>query len=287
MCLRPLTVKNPKKARLSSDFSSVKVPCGKCYECRKKRIDDWCFRLRAEEFSSPTAHFVTLTYNPEHVPISPNGFMTLSKSDVQNFHKRLRKLSSFKYFTAGEYGGRTTRPHYHGIYFGVLDSSYFGNAWSLGGEPLGNVHIGTVTSRSIGYCLKYIHKRQFRKMFARDDRQFEFSLKSNGLGLSFMTPAMKRYLVDNLDNFSTSKDGFKIGVPRYFKEKFFTSAQSKMITYHQVKRYMLKSDEYARWFYMKYGNNTPLSLSYDDYVIYMSWLLSQDDGSVSMIEDRL
>ena len=48
----------------------VPVPCGRCPECLKRRASMWSFRLRKEEERSANALFITLTYAPEHVPLS-------------------------------------------------------------------------------------------------------------------------------------------------------------------------------------------------------------------------
>lgn len=64
----------------------------------------------------PTNCFITLTYDEEHLSEGH----TLVKSDLQNFYKRLRKKGfKFRYFSAGEYGETTNRPHYHAVLFGI------------------------------------------------------------------------------------------------------------------------------------------------------------------------
>ena len=52
---------------------------------------------------SNSALFITLTYDTQFVPITENGYMTLKKSDLQKFFKRLRKLSNerLKYNSIG------------------------------------------------------------------------------------------------------------------------------------------------------------------------------------------
>jgi len=71
-------------------------PCGKCPACVRRRVSGWAFRLNKQSEQSNSAHFVTLTYNDEHIKKTKNGFETLVKKDVQDFFKRLRKLTKQK-----------------------------------------------------------------------------------------------------------------------------------------------------------------------------------------------
>lgn len=87
----------------------VPVPCGRCPPCKQRRVNEWVFRLMQEDKNSVSAHFVTLTYDTRFVPISENGFMTLKKSDFQDFMKRLRfntGIQGIKYYAVGEYGSK-------------------------------------------------------------------------------------------------------------------------------------------------------------------------------------
>lgn len=70
------------------------------------------------------ASFVTLTYDPEHLPTNDGIWPSLQPYDVALFLKRLRKnlgpnWGPIKVIYTGEYGERRARPHYHLIIFGV------------------------------------------------------------------------------------------------------------------------------------------------------------------------
>ena len=93
---------------LKQTNTGVTVPCGKCPNCRSNRASAWSFRLIQEDKRSLSSNFVTLTYATEHVPILKSGYMSLNKSDLQKFFKRLRKLSiqRLRYYAVGEYGGK-------------------------------------------------------------------------------------------------------------------------------------------------------------------------------------
>lgn len=191
MCMTPILLKKDERY----------VPCGKCPECKARRISAWSFRLMEEEKKSLSAHFITLTYANEKVPITQSGFMSLRKRDVQLFIKRLRKAhvgryagKRIKYYLAGEYGSRTYRPHYHIILFNA-EGSLVEKNWGLG-----TVQIGTVTGASVGYTLKYICKEKKIPIHKNDDRQPEFSLMSKGLGISYLTADMAEWHLADLEN---------------------------------------------------------------------------------------
>lgn len=166
------------KSKLNPN-ETIPVPCGKCPVCLKRRASGWSFRLMQQDKESETSHFITLTYDTQHVPITHNGFMDLSKRHMQLFIKRLRKaqwatgnVASIKYYAVGEYGTQSMRPHYHIIMFNAV-IELIQPAWDLG-----QVHYGNVTGASVGYCLKYMSKPKRIPMHRNDDRQKEFALMS-------------------------------------------------------------------------------------------------------------
>ncbi|QXP08476.1 MAG: replication initiator protein [Arizlama microvirus] len=206
---------------------SVPVPCGRCPPCKKRRVDGWVFRLQQEEKRSSTARFITLTYGPHSLPISPNGWMTLDKSDLQKYFKRLRKLCpsvNVRYYACGEYGSKSKRPHYHAIVFNVPDDNMFYSAWSLDGVPIGAVHVGQVSNNSIAYTMKYIDKSNFFAFHDKDDRVPEFPLMSKGLGSNYVTPQIVDYHHDDYSRlYLTTDGGHKIAMPRYYKGRIYNA----------------------------------------------------------------
>lgn len=223
----------------------VVVSCGKCYNCRMRRIRSWIFRLKKEYEVSVTAHFITLTYDNQHVPITSNGFMTLHESTqkspgtkyqsshAQKFFKKLRKLENRKltYYLIGEYGGVTQRPHYHAIIFNVSNQENIDKAWIYG-----SVHIGTVTEASIAYTLEYISKQSIVKKHGRDNRVLEYSLFSKGIGKSYLTEEIKQFHKQNkLDMYITIEDGTKIALPKYYRDKIFDDKEKAEQALHVQK----------------------------------------------------
>lgn len=225
VCLAPFYKKNE-----SGEWMSL--PCSKCPNCKKRRASAWSFRLIKEGEKSISALFVTLTYDTRFVPITKNGFLTLKKSDVQKFMKRLRKISinPLKYYAVGEYGSKTLRPHYHLIIFNadVLDIE---RSWALDNKKIGEIYVGKVSDASIGYTLKYISKDGKIPMHKNDDRQKEFSLMSKGLGKNYLTANMKNWHLDNLTErcYVPLKDNKKIAMPRYYKDKIYNDIQKSLI----------------------------------------------------------
>jgi len=233
-CLTPF----PRRHKITGEWMAL--PCGKCPNCMKRRTSGWSFRLMKEGDISETALFVTLTYNTSYVPMSENGFMTLDKSAVQLFMKRLRKDSDrkLKYYAIGEYGGKRNRPHYHLILFNA-DPEKVEKAWSYyspGGRriSLGNVYIGKVTGASIGDVLKYMQKMPRKKLHDRDDRIKEFSLMSKGLGANYISNNMVKWHKNDLLNrmYVPLVEGKKIAMPRYYKDKIYSETQKLLINNH-------------------------------------------------------
>ena len=111
--------------------------------------------------------FITLTYSDDCIP--PD--FGLRKADFQGFMKRLRKkVPNVRYFHCGEYGDRTSRPHYHACLFGydfpdkvhfttrnghkVYTSKILNDTWGYG-----ITEIGDLTFDSAAYVARYVVKK--------------------------------------------------------------------------------------------------------------------------------
>jgi len=230
-CMNPFELKQHHAGTL--------VPCGSCYNCRRRMVSSWSIRLINEGDHSHDSHFVTLTYNNDHLPLSKMGFQTLVKKDVQTFMKRLRKLhpldhKTIKYFAVGEYGSKTKRPHYHLILFNA-NPLLIEKAWSLNNQAIGTIYIGQVCEASIGYCLKYISKICYIGTDPKkDDRQKNFRLMSKGLGINYLTENMKAWHKANPTErvYTPLKDGKKAPLSRYYKQKIYDESEKEKIALH-------------------------------------------------------
>lgn len=133
----------------------MQVPCGTCLECQDNDRLGWALRCWLEWQTHQLGTFATLTY--ENAPIA------LSPEDLQRFHKRLRKALTKKgrklrYFAAGEYGETNSRPHYHGLYFGLdpkTDYELLQKEWGLG-----FIRTDTINVARIHYIVGYTDKKR-------------------------------------------------------------------------------------------------------------------------------
>lgn len=188
--------------RVISEF--IDIPCGNCIGCRLEYSRQWADRCIMELQEHKSAYFLTLTYDDAHLPykemLTPTGEIiptpdygrsafkpvphldeetgelhtcaTLHKRDIQLFHKRLRERTGQKirYFTAGEYGDSTKRPHYHSIEFGLeipdlklykvcdgynlYTSEFLNEIWQNG-----YVVVGDCTWDTCAYTARYVIKK--------------------------------------------------------------------------------------------------------------------------------
>lgn len=231
MCL------SPQKFKTSKDT----VPCGKCSQCRARRVSGWSFRLMQEGKNSISSHFITLTYDTRSVPITKRGFMALSVRDVQLFFRRLRKANAdrnIKYYLCGEYGGQTNRPHYHIILFNARIES-IQKAWNRG-----YVHYGKVSGASIGYTLKYLDKPKRFPLFKGDDRRSEFSLMSKGIGRNYLTQRLINWHRADIENrsYCVMEQGQKISMPRYYRDKIYSEKEKESISSANLTRNIKKEE---------------------------------------------
>jgi len=208
----------------------VAAPCGKCIHCYKRNISQWSFRLMQEEKHSISSSFITLTYDPVHLPIGKvSKRMELRKNDLQKFFKRLRdhhqrkpfiskdkRTKPIKYYCVGEYGATTARPHYHAIVFNC-DIELISKAWTQG-----SIYYGDVSFASVGYVLKYLNKNN--KLHRSDPRPQPFRLSSIGLGLDYLTPEMIAWHKADIPNryYCQAPGNIKLSMPRYYKQKIYT-----------------------------------------------------------------
>ena len=252
MCYKPIYLKSQDQT----------VSCGRCEACHNKYCSQWAIRLNYEIKRHTFATWVTLTYNTNHVPITPAGTLTLRQSDLQKFFKRLRKRSKtkVKYLACGEYGGKLGRPHYHAIIFG---SSYkdIEEAWKLNGETIGQIQFGDINSATISYTLKY----QLKKRYAKDQKRINqpvFICMSKGLGDNAYvqhgtTPdGRKIKCLKGYPNEIMYLDGYKKRTPQYYNRLFQKQSDTEIFKQHQEQQieaiidYMrhndLNSDKFLR-----------------------------------------
>lgn len=217
----------------------IYVPCGTCGYCLKNRKEEWTFRLKVELDHSQTAHFVTLTYADEYVPIQyGTGIEILDKEDLQDFLKRLRYYHSLhsktqvRYYAVGEYGSQFLRPHYHLILFNCTKKDV-DKAW-----PLGFTKFEPVNMASIGYVLGYVSSIDDLSVSRGVPKQFCLMSKRPAIGYQYVRQYYQWHQ-DNLRNY-TSTLGKKGRLPRFYKKVMFNDDQKKLLSEKALESYESK-----------------------------------------------
>ena len=205
-CGKALTLNDPANKSLD-EF--VMVPCNRCIGCRLDYARQWANRMVLELLDNPDALFITLTYDEEHVPFSDKGYRTVSVRDCQLFMKSLRKHfagKKIRFFLASEYGPKTKRPHYHGIFYGLRMEDfpdlqlykynnlhqplYISELLSKTLWKRGFCTIGSVSRDTCAYTARYVLKKLKGKdtsFYTERGITPEFTLSSRrpGIGLGY------------------------------------------------------------------------------------------------------
>lgn len=265
MCQFPRTIKThvPDKHGISTVIE-IKVPCGKCLDCLKRRCNDWCFRLEQEAKDWKYCSFITLTYDDANLPIVQYdssgreyiaigrrnaGKSTLYKKDLQKFFKRLRYkkygVLQFKYFAVGEYGyNGTIRPHYHILLFHNRIPSYqlfntIQTVWSKG-----RITCNRATNGRIHYCAKYCSFMGFSAS-QRCQRPYMVCSLRSPIGWNWLhtASAQKCFEEDKtvITKTHVTKSGesiaYKIALPRFYRRWLGMSS-----SYEDIREYMEEED---------------------------------------------
>lgn len=217
------------------------IPCGKCLGCQLDYARAWSCRIMLEASLYPDEynHFVTLTYDDDHNPV------TLVKKHLQDFFKRLRQHFPgvrIRYFACGEYGGDFGRPHYHAIIFnlplpdleplhktfndGYFKSDLLSSIWNMG-----NVIIGSVSLKSASYTARYCMKKRGR---SRDEK---YNFEKHGLVPEFIVMSRKPGIgADAFDLKWFENNEIFISGQRFKPDRFFRDIfESRGFSYDPLK----------------------------------------------------
>jgi hypothetical protein len=177
--------------------------CGQCMPCRVNKRREWTTRIMLEACMHQASSFLTLTYDEENLPYwhydreqnlgVRSEKPTLRPCDIGRFLKRLRKAvapKQVRYFSIGEYGDKSQRPHYHLAIFGLGEeyAETFQDCWKLG-----FTYTGSLTKDSAQYIAGYTTKKLTNKkneetkewLDGRSPEKSTMSLKP-GLGVRAM-----------------------------------------------------------------------------------------------------
>lgn len=125
--------------------------------CRINRREEWVLRMSLERAQAVDARFLTFTYTNEALA---DGRETLAYVDMQAMWRRVRHDTGpgLRFFSVGEYGSLTLRPHWHCIVCSpraLPGKSTWEKAWDLGYV---DVDKREVTSSTCRYVAKYVTK---------------------------------------------------------------------------------------------------------------------------------
>lgn len=262
------------------------VPCGRCLYCKKRRANEWSFRIEQEAEITKTVYkqkplFITLTYDPKNLPKGNN----LHHTDVRHFFARLRHFFTFRYFLIGEYGyNGTERAHYHFILFPTSLSACISRSLIHSVWRKGRVSVDPVTPGRIGYVSSYC-----ASSYTPPGRVKSYSTKSlrPAIGYSFFCSLEFLHSVKNGDfsiRRSFIKDGnrveYRIPIPRYFIRKL---NEHETRTYQDYEPYKLSSEASYRNSVPHREMPTPKPISGpDEFTNY--YTIQSDRGEYSVTE---
>jgi hypothetical protein len=176
--------------------------------------------------------FVTLTYNDDNV-----GNYSLNPQDLKNWQKNLRYHANIdlRFFSVGEYGEKTKRPHYHAAVFGFKGcASLDPKCACVWCETLrrswkkGHVLNGTLTQDSASYIAGYVTKKMTDR---KPEEKYQKLLKKD----SKVAEEYKRRVIDELQGrhpeFARMSNRPGIGAPAIptLREMLWTDHGSQLL----------------------------------------------------------
>lgn len=217
-------------------------PCGKCPACLANRQRGFMFRLDKEKEFCSFYYWLTLQYDPDHVPRKPSGDMCFDKKHCRLFfeHIRIKYRESgitFKHFLVSEYGGNgTKRPHYHclllvycPVHLNLADQFKLNRemrdylihqAWKY----------GHVTEKAFhGRVLRYLTKYCCKPEIVGDYHEMSpFTMISSGIGEKYLESLSKDRInqIKSSGDFTVRYGSGKIQLPRYYLDKILPSSRA-------------------------------------------------------------
>ncbi len=309
-CLHPITVPNPRyktwKKNMSSDvyvdtmvdlFGTIhpkdeylSVPCGHCYQCRKRRAKEWRLRLLWENERHHNAVFITLSIAPKYlkeVEENPSKFIRRYLDLLRKYTNHGRYLKHWFITEHGDSERYTGRLHFHGIIWDVdKDSTPFKELhkrWKYG-----NVWIGWCNARTCNYVTKYLLKHKESEHVPLDEKQI--IITSNGIGENYISD--NTYYKHHQDQYKYAficyapDQNFRYPMPQYYKTKLF-DLWDRIAMYHSLdppdKWYLngvVYNDfiEYTSALHREYLDSLARGLSYEKPKVFQSLpMLSRDE----------
>lgn len=250
-------------------FREVEIECGYCFECRKKKRNEWRIRNYEQLKDTPTAVFFTGTVSPERYEYIKNKYnLDNDNAIITKIHRlfleRIRKEygKSIKHWSVTEKGHTNTRRiHLHGLYYSDCLTKWqliklLRNNW-IDGYCYNGKYVNT---RTINYVSKYMTKR--------DEDNKEYTAKvlcSPGLGAGYAERMKSRYKwnKEKTKEDYVINDGRHVALPKYYKYKFFTEDERQLL-------WMYREDSG-----IKYVGNFKITIQNDDDKEYYETLRKQ------------
>lgn len=258
--------KNPPVLR----SNEILLPCNRCVGCLMDRAREWAYRCMCEKRYHDKSSFITLTYAPEHLPEDGS----LHKDHFQKFMKRLRSRTGLKlrFFQAGEYGSKLSRPHFHAIIFGfdfpdreipegvsftsakrpLYTSKLLSELW-----PFGFNTVADVSYKTCAYVARYIAKKKYGSDATShyDGKIPEYITMSNrpGIGYQYFMDFKNDLISTDLMNTCVlhsedpSSPKFKIPIPRYFLKLFERHYPEEYEVFKQNRKELLEDRDYEEY----------------------------------------
>lgn len=248
-CFHPKEIVNRKYISALEDYTNIgikiqlssfqhnpdyllRVPCGKCLLCRRKRASEWRLRLMAEAQSEQNIRnvlFLTFTFNDKYY----QSYL----DDKSVFIRRWRQNFKYKYGFAPRYfliedcGSQFGRIHLHGFLFNVPKSKIT----TLRKERLcwkyGFVDLSFCKSlKAISYACGYITGASLKKDALKHGKPVCEKAKkfigkifvSKGLGRAFVDLNKSEFRSRTENHFLVRQGLFNVALPRYYRNKIWT-----------------------------------------------------------------
>ncbi len=142
-----------------------------------------------------SSHFVTLTYDDEHLPVTADHVPTLRKSKFTKWiENTARAAGAFRYYAVGEYGDDTLRPHYHLGLFSGSDSQAAAiiNQWQNGFTSAFEFSAGRAAYLA-KYSTKKLTSHTDSRLEANQEPEFRSSSRRPPLGVAFVPHIVRAY----------------------------------------------------------------------------------------------
>lgn len=276
------------------------IPCGQCIGCRLDYSRTWADRCILEARDYVNNAFVTLTYDPEHLPKPQQvtdvqtgeifEWSSLVPDDLTKFMKDLRRYyehhynhQGIRFYACGEYGDEGGRPHYHLLIFNlpVPDKVY----WFTNNDheniyvsdslskiwDKGIVTIGDVTWNSAAYVARYVVKKQRgdtkglvelpgKRLVAGLQPEFTRMSRMPGIAYKYYDEHKNEFYKNDEIVISVRGKARTIKPPRYFDKLYDIDCEDPFIM-QEIKQ---KRSESAKMSIKQQLQKT--SLSYNEYL---------------------